>query len=209
MAFRLDSLVGVVLSLATIAGNAFGQQVQPAPKPRPLSEIETAQQAAKTAAGFEFLGTLARTCLLPPSRSEDTRDIPAPYVSDPGKAPARATWFEQPAKVFDNLYFVGGKVHSAWALTTREGIIPSGHDLSIQLGRAHRRRHAQGRARSEGHQVRRDLARAPGPYRRRRDAPETLRPAPRHVRPDWELVEKYPNRFRPWPRSATSWQPTA
>ena len=27
------------------------------------------------------------------------------------------------AKVFDNLYFVGGKVHSAWALTTSEGII--------------------------------------------------------------------------------------
>jgi metallo-beta-lactamase class B len=88
-----------------------------------VDAVEAAQQAAKTAAGFEFLGTLARTCLLPPSRSEDFRDIPAPYVTDPGKAPPRASWYADPAKVFDNLYFVGGKVHSSWALTTREGII--------------------------------------------------------------------------------------
>jgi metallo-beta-lactamase class B len=44
-------------------------------------------------------------------------------VSDPSKAPARATWYADPAKVFDNLYFVGGKIHSAWALRTRDGII--------------------------------------------------------------------------------------
>ena len=123
MAFRLIPFIGFVFGLATIAGNALAQQVRPTPKPKPQTLVEVAQQAAKTAAGFEFLGTLARTCFLPPSRSEDFRDIPAPYVSDPGKAPARATWYAEPAKVFDNLYFVGGSVHSAWALTTREGII--------------------------------------------------------------------------------------
>jgi metallo-beta-lactamase class B len=37
--------------------------------------------------------------------------------------PARETWFIQPAKVFDNLYFVGSKIHSSWALTSCEGII--------------------------------------------------------------------------------------
>lgn len=123
MAFRLIPFIGFVFGLAIIAGNALAQQVRPTPKPKPQTPVEAAQQAAKTAAGFEFLGTLARTCFLPPSRSEDFRDIPAPYVSDPGKAPARATWYADPAKVFDNLYFVGGNVHSAWALTTREGII--------------------------------------------------------------------------------------
>ena len=41
----------------------------------------------------------------------------------PPPPPARATWFTEPAKVFDNLYFVGTKFHSAWALTTRDGII--------------------------------------------------------------------------------------
>ena len=29
----------------------------------------------------------------------------------------------EPAKVFDNLYFVGSKIHSSWALTTSQGII--------------------------------------------------------------------------------------
>ena len=122
MASRLAPVVGFVLGLATATGQAHAQQVQPAPK-RPQNDIEAAEQAAKNAAGFEFLGALVRTCLLPPSRSEDTRDIAAPYVTDPSKAPPRASWYAEPAKVFDNLYFVGGKIHSAWALTTREGII--------------------------------------------------------------------------------------
>ena len=39
----------------------------------------------------------------------------------PGPAPNRATWFTEPAKVFDNLYFVGTKIHSSWALTTSDG----------------------------------------------------------------------------------------
>jgi metallo-beta-lactamase class B len=121
MALRLIPCVGFAVGFATFASGALAQQ--PAAKPKPVNEIEAAQQAAKTAAGFEFLGTLVRTCFLPPSRSEDFRDVPAPYVSDPSKAPPRASWYAEPAKVFDNLYFVGGKVHSAWALTTREGII--------------------------------------------------------------------------------------
>ncbi|PYR31989.1 MAG: MBL fold metallo-hydrolase [Acidobacteria bacterium] len=45
------------------------------------------------------------------------------YVTNPASAPARESWYAEPAKVFDNLYFVGGQVHSAWALTTSEGII--------------------------------------------------------------------------------------
>ena len=31
--------------------------------------------------------------------------------------------YAEPAKVFDNLYFVGTKIHSSWALTTSDGII--------------------------------------------------------------------------------------
>ena len=37
--------------------------------------------------------------------------------------PDRATWYAKPYKVFDNLYFVGTRIHSAWALTTSDGII--------------------------------------------------------------------------------------
>ena len=87
------------------------------------SEIQAALQSAKTAAGFEFLGTLARTCLLPQSGGELATDSLPGYVTNPASAPARETWYAEPARVFDNLYFVGGKVHSSWALTTSEGII--------------------------------------------------------------------------------------
>ena len=37
--------------------------------------------------------------------------------------PARETWYAEPAKVADNLYFLGTKIHSAWALAGSEGII--------------------------------------------------------------------------------------
>ena len=71
--------------------------------------------AAKAAAGFDFPGTLVRICIAP-------QTAPSPDVA-PGPAPDRAAWYAEPAKVFDNLYFVGTKVHSSWALTTSQGII--------------------------------------------------------------------------------------
>jgi metallo-beta-lactamase class B len=87
------------------------------------AEIQAALQSAKTAAGFEHQGTLVRTCLLPQSGGENLTDIVPGYISKPETAPARATWYAESAKVFDNLYFVGGKLHSSWALTTKDGII--------------------------------------------------------------------------------------
>jgi metallo-beta-lactamase class B len=113
--------VALILVAGIAAHSVFAQQ---ASANRDFeSEIRAALQSAKTAAGFEFLGTLVRTCLLPQSGGEDTRDNVPGYVTNPSSAPARNTWYAEPARVFDNLYFVGGKLHSAWALTTREGII--------------------------------------------------------------------------------------
>jgi metallo-beta-lactamase class B len=80
------------------------------------SAIDAHLSAARNAAGFDFTGTLARLCVAPPFVS-GIRD------AAPGPPPARDTWFIEPAKVFDNLYFVGSKIHSSWALTTSEGII--------------------------------------------------------------------------------------
>jgi metallo-beta-lactamase class B len=77
--------------------------------------IEAHLAAAKAAAGFDFTGILVRICVAP--QTGPGRDVA------PGPAPNRATWFTEPAKVFDNLYFVGTKIHSSWALTTSEGII--------------------------------------------------------------------------------------
>jgi len=79
------------------------------------SGIEAHLAAAKAAAGFDFSGTLARVCVAPQTG-------PGADVAPP-PPPDRATWFTDPAKVFDNLYFVGTKFHSSWALTTSEGII--------------------------------------------------------------------------------------
>ena len=87
------------------------------------AEAQAAVQAAKDAAGFEFPGTLVRVCLLPQSGGEDSSDVIPAYVANPASAPAHDSWYAEPARVFDNLYFVGGKIHSSWALTTREGII--------------------------------------------------------------------------------------
>src|SRR5688572_25675476 len=36
-------------------------------------------------------------------------------------APDRSTWYAEPVKVFDNMYFVGQTEYSVWAITTSEG----------------------------------------------------------------------------------------
>jgi len=106
--------IGLVLAIfcSAYCGSAFSETA--------ADSVDAHMFAAKTAAGFDFTGTLVRLCIGPP--------IAPPVVTAvrdaaPGPAPARDTWFAEPAKVFDNLYFVGSKVHSSWALTTSEGII--------------------------------------------------------------------------------------
>jgi metallo-beta-lactamase class B len=83
----------------------------------PTDAIDAHLIAARNAAGFDFTGTLARLCVAPQAIPSTLRDVA------PGPAPARDTWFAEPAKVFDNLYFVGSKIHNSWALTSSEGII--------------------------------------------------------------------------------------
>jgi metallo-beta-lactamase class B len=80
-------------------------------------EAEAALRTAKDAAGFEWLGTLNRLCVLPPSNGAPVESDVAPnYVTDPKTAPARDTWFAEPVKIADDFYWLGGKVHSAWVL---------------------------------------------------------------------------------------------
>ncbi len=37
--------------------------------------------------------------------------------------PDRSTWYVEPVKVFDNLYFFGQSEYAVWAITTSQGII--------------------------------------------------------------------------------------
>jgi len=75
-------------------------------------------RAAKAAAGLDFQGTLSRLCITPDNTLPRT-----PRPPGPRPVPDRASWYAPPARMFDNLYFVGTKIHSAWALTTSGGII--------------------------------------------------------------------------------------
>ncbi len=116
---RFLAILGLMTASPTAEG--FAQDV---PAPRDFdAEIEAALRSAKRAAGFEFLGTLNRNCLLPASGGVNTSDNLPRYVRDPSTIPAREVWYADAAKVYDNLYFVGGKIHTSWALTTSEGII--------------------------------------------------------------------------------------
>jgi metallo-beta-lactamase class B len=78
--------------------------------------IDAHLAAAKKAAGFEFPGLLGAICVAP-------RNAPEPDVTPAPPPPDRASWYTEPAKVFDDVYFVGTKDRSSWALTTSDGII--------------------------------------------------------------------------------------
>jgi metallo-beta-lactamase class B len=75
---------------------------------------------AKRAAGRDHAGTFLRICVAPDNLNAAPRPPPP---TGPRTIPDRATWYAKPYKVFDDLYFVGTQIHSAWALTTAEGII--------------------------------------------------------------------------------------
>ncbi len=122
MRARMLKAAAAGVAVAALAGPTLVGQQRPAGRDFD-TEIQAAIQSAKDASGFEFLGTLVRTCLLPQSGGENTTDVVPGFVANPASAPAVDTWYAEPAKVFDNLYFVGGKIHSSWALTTNDGII--------------------------------------------------------------------------------------
>jgi metallo-beta-lactamase class B len=77
--------------------------------------------AARTAAGDDHQALFDRLCMPPAPRPVPA--LPASAAPRPAGPPPRETWHAAPAKVFDNLYFVGEKEYSAWAVTTSEGII--------------------------------------------------------------------------------------
>jgi metallo-beta-lactamase class B len=78
--------------------------------------------AAKAAAGAEWGGLATRLCT-PPAPAAPRPATATPAAPRPQGAPARETWYAKPAKVFDNLYFVGQTEYSAWAVTTSGGTI--------------------------------------------------------------------------------------
>ncbi len=120
--------------------SAFAQLAPPAPVPTSAPNVSAEAQkhieSARLAAGTMWEGVFQPVCngavslATPPRRAPAE---PAPGRGGAGRAagraagapagPARETWYAEPQKVFDNLYFVGQTEYSAWAITTSQGII--------------------------------------------------------------------------------------
>jgi len=77
--------------------------------------------AAKAAAGQDLVGVYNTAC--PSEAPPAPRPVVAGAARGPRPDPPRDQWYAEPVKVFDNLYFVGTKVHGSWAVTTSDGII--------------------------------------------------------------------------------------
>jgi metallo-beta-lactamase class B len=99
----------ILTLIATCAAAVAGAQTNP--------QVERHIAAARAAAG-EHMGMVDRLCPLPGV----VRPVQGNRTAAPG-VPARDSWHAEPAKVFDNLYFVGMTEFSAWAVTTSAGII--------------------------------------------------------------------------------------
>jgi metallo-beta-lactamase class B len=101
-------LIAVSVGIAVVlTASTAGVQAQN----RPIT-IDGLLASAKIAAGLDWTGTFVRLCI-PPA-------LPGAAGSGP---PPRDTWHAEPAKVADNLYFLGTRIHNAWAIVGSEGII--------------------------------------------------------------------------------------
>jgi len=86
---------------------------------------------AKAAAGDDFQNLFNFQCYGPGPGGQRTPPGAAPAAPRaqggggqrrPGP-PDRSTWYAEPVKVFDNLYFFGQSEYAVWAITTSQGII--------------------------------------------------------------------------------------
>ncbi len=82
--------------------------------------VDALISTAKAAAGTDWSGTFTRLCIPPPPPAPRAA---APAAAGPRRDPPRETWLAAPAKVGDNFYFLGTKIHSSWGLVGRDGII--------------------------------------------------------------------------------------
>jgi metallo-beta-lactamase class B len=111
----MKRLLGGLVLAASVALGAQGAVSREA-----LQHIER----ARVVAGSEHAGVWKAVC----DTALGLANPPAPRAGGPGRAgaaqaPARESWYAEPQKVFDNLYFVGQTEYSVWAITTSQGII--------------------------------------------------------------------------------------
>jgi metallo-beta-lactamase class B len=122
------TVAAICSSVVTIVGATALAQA-------PVSEIDAHIATARTAAGQEFRNTFINLCLPSAPRGGGAgRGTAAPGApaagrgaaargGGPQQTPDRNNWYAPPFKVFDNLYWLGTRQHSSWALQTSAGII--------------------------------------------------------------------------------------
>jgi len=135
-------VVGSVLgSVLAVLSSTFADAQFAPPRPVPTSapgvsaEAQKHIEAARAAAGTMWEGVFQPVCngavglATPPAprtggaANRGNAGGAAGRAGGAPAAPPRETWYAEPQKVFDNLYFVGQTEYSAWAITTSQGII--------------------------------------------------------------------------------------
>lgn len=109
--------LGIGTALAIGAGIIIASAQTPAPT------VDGLVSAAKVAAGTDWSGTFTRLCIPPPAAPAGGRGRGAGANAGRTSPPPRETWHVEPAKVADNLYFLGEKAHHSWAIVGSDGII--------------------------------------------------------------------------------------
>jgi metallo-beta-lactamase class B len=117
-------VLGLLLGISTLSAQA--------PNDTPDAHVA----AAKAAAGDDFQNLFNFQCYGPgPAVQLSTQGPAAAGGQGRGQGggraggprqpgpPDRSTWYAEPVKVFDNLYFFGQSEYAVWAITTSQGII--------------------------------------------------------------------------------------
>ncbi|HET9268663.1 MAG TPA: MBL fold metallo-hydrolase [Vicinamibacterales bacterium] len=108
--YRIPTVTGSLGALLLTAA-AYAQA--------PANEVDAHIAAARAAAGQEYRATFVNLCLPAAPRGGG----PGPRAGGPPATPERSTWYASPYRVFDNLYWLGTRQHSSWALRTSAGLI--------------------------------------------------------------------------------------
>src|SRR4051812_44012747 len=103
-----------------LAGSALAASLGTASGQTPSATLDSYVSEAKVAARTDWAGTFLRLCVPPPTAAQGGRGAGRGGVR---ATPARETWYAAPEKVADNLYFLGTRAHSSWAVAGSEGII--------------------------------------------------------------------------------------
>jgi metallo-beta-lactamase class B len=134
----MKALSTLLVAMVCGTGTLFAQFAPPGPVPTSAPGVSAEAQkhieAARAAAGTMWEGVFQPVC----NGAIGLAAPPAPRAGGANRggagragaraggapaAPPRETWYAEPQKVFDNLYFVGQTEYSAWAITTSQGII--------------------------------------------------------------------------------------